>query len=812
MARPMGRPSGTPSRTVPLTQQFPNRGGQRAQLLEPLTASLVGVPVWWVLGMFQAIFFVSALLMALHLARRRNVELPRFFMVWMLFLVWSLGGVLTLQVDAPGALPGASPSRYITFSYRYAWYLVCTVMLLYVVNTSAWLSTERICRAVSWFFVALVGGGLVGLLLPHLDFPSLLEVVLPRRIAHLPMAQDLIHLRTAQIQEIIGDDPEPRPSAPFAFTNEWGMAVATTMPFFVQSWWTSRAKDRVVVFVVLAAATLPIVASLNRGLWLSILAVAAFTAFRSALLGDMRRLALLAGVGTVLAAVFVVSPLGSTIETRFQTPHSDQVRENLGMQSVVSALEGSPLIGFGTTRDVAGNFKSIAGGASAICPGCEPPPLGTHGQAWLLIFFSGVGGLTLYVVFMAAYLVRHMRSRAPGASAALGSLFVFLITLPIYIATGINLIFAFIAIGVLARSTKAEGVEGMGSLRELSSSVRAGAWLVMAGIALGAGSGLAFHRHQGDPVRASQSILVPAVDMTGQLDAPEFTLDSEAELARSATVLTAVARATEEPSLSQVANNLSIGAKTNTRVLTMTYQDVDEDRAVLALETAVDEYLTLRADLHQTTTDGLQRRLTAQYDSLQMKEESLQSMLKQRDSTAGSQLQSDIALVNADLGSATETAATGRPVSQVRVHHPNDALVVRVGGGAVAGGVLGLALAASLGIHMPAGRRRISRTTGLPLLLTLNTRLADDPAGLVLGRVQPFLPLRAVIADPRSARATHLAAEVDQNVTTRSGRSGRTLLIVTSRTSAAGANSMLEECRRMKLTPIGLVVVTSAAR
>ena len=374
----------------------------------PLVALCAGMPLWWVLGLQEFAFLIFSVPMLMTLLRQSRLRVPRGFGLWLLFLVWLVSGVFVLQVDAPGAVPGNSSGRYLTFSYRALWYLCATVVLLYVGNTRKTLPTRRITGALSYMFLVLVGGGLLGVILPHLQFPSLLEMALPHGLASNGFIKSLIHPATAQVQDFLGY-AEPRPSAPFTFTNEWGLAIACTLPFFVIEWFRRGAGwRRPVAPVVMAAAAVPIVSSLNRGMWLALIASGLFVVVRLAVMGRGRALAGLAVAHLLGAGLVAVSPLGSLVVDRIHTPHSNQGRTNLGTLTAESALTGSPVIGFGSTRDVQGNFVSIAAGATAQCPKCSPPPMGTQGQLWLLLFATGIGGTLLYLGFLLVQAATHV--------------------------------------------------------------------------------------------------------------------------------------------------------------------------------------------------------------------------------------------------------------------------------------------------------------------------------------------------------------------------------------------------------------------
>src|SRR5699024_7579347 len=154
---------------------------------------------------------------------------PQGFGVWLMWMAWLVTGLLVMQVDAPGTVSESSLTRYFPFGYRFAWYLVATIVALYIINARPRIPTERISRILAWFFVILVVGGLLGTFLPNLSFPSVLQLALPRALAEQSFVRDLLQVQVAQVQSFLGDS-RARPSAPFPYTNEWGLVTACTLP------------------------------------------------------------------------------------------------------------------------------------------------------------------------------------------------------------------------------------------------------------------------------------------------------------------------------------------------------------------------------------------------------------------------------------------------------------------------------------------------------------------------------------------------------------------------------------------------------
>ncbi|MGY1825716.1 MULTISPECIES: hypothetical protein [unclassified Blastococcus] len=413
-------------------------------------------PLWWILGLGTLVVFALAVPMVVHLWRRRPLQAPPGFGLWLLFLLWVALSTTMLGVDPPGTLPGEATDRLISVAFNLAGYLVVAVALLYVGNlTEEEFPRERLVRQLSWLFLVVVGGGLLGTFAPTFSVTSPVEVLLPDAIARNQFVQSLVHPAAAQLHEVLGYT-SGRPAAPFGYTNTWGMVLTLLLGFFAVRWLRTPGPRRVVGLLVLVLAVVPVVESLNRGVWLALGLTVAFTALWLARSGRFAGVAALA-LGLVVAAVLVVaSPLGTVVQGRIDNPHSDGVRA-FTITGTLEATKHSPVLGFGSSRRPLGSNNSIAVGRDENCPTCGNPPLGSTGQLWLLLISQGVVGAALYLGFMLRTLwaFRHDRSPLAGAAVlAIGLPFLYML---LYNALVIPLLITFLAIALLWRNDRHRG-------------------------------------------------------------------------------------------------------------------------------------------------------------------------------------------------------------------------------------------------------------------------------------------------------------------------------------------------------------------
>lgn len=424
----------------------------------PLIVVFAGFPVWWILGFGALIFMITAVPMAVVLYRRRaTLVVPRGFGAWLLFLAWALLGMAVLWADAPGAVPGGGISRAFVFGWRFIWYLACTIVLLYIGNLREdELPSDRIGRLLGYMFVVTTAGGLLGSFLPQLQLTSLVEMALPHGLATNGFLRDAIHPKTATIETITGV-AQARPMAPFAYANTWGAAYAFFLPYFGVTWIVRGDRRRRLLAVpILLASLWPVVYSLNRGLWAALVLIALFIGLKLVLWRGGRAVVWAMVTLAVGGIVVAASPLPGMIQNRLDNPHSNNRRYLLAEQSVRSTLTGSPVVGFGSTRNVQGNLATLSGGSRPDCEKCGAPPLGTQGHLWLLIFANGLVGTAAFLAFFAVRFARHWRDRTAYGMAGCCALLTFGAFLFVYDMVEVPLYTVMIAVALMWRAQRAK--------------------------------------------------------------------------------------------------------------------------------------------------------------------------------------------------------------------------------------------------------------------------------------------------------------------------------------------------------------------
>lgn len=395
-------------RTTPAPIEPPSRSIHRPGWILP--ALFLGFPLWWILGVAHVAGIAFGAVAAVHLALRQRLRAPPGFGLWVLFLVW---------VVASSVMLGWPPRSPVSFVFRALSYTAAGLLLLYVFNLdqhrvpAAWIAD-----VLARFWIVLIGFGLAALILPSRGIMSVLELVLPPRLLADPFLFEIVHPNLAQHQTFLGY-PVPRPAAPFVYTNNWGSAVALLTPFFVIRYVLSSVPRRRNLGRILAGiAIVPVVFSLNRGLWLSLAVGLLYAGLRYARRGRLfaAQAIVLAFVGIGLVAY--LSPLQGLVSDRLDVGHSNDSRTTLYAE-VAERVQASPLFGYGAPENVE-------------IPGRRLPPVGTQGQFWMVLFSHGIVGAGLFVGWFLSTFRRTLGGDDPITFWANVTLLIAIVQLPFY--------------------------------------------------------------------------------------------------------------------------------------------------------------------------------------------------------------------------------------------------------------------------------------------------------------------------------------------------------------------------------------------
>lgn len=360
----------------------------RARRFDPIVVGFVGYPILWLIGAGVLAWPLAGGMAALSLTTSsRPTRFPRFFLLWLAFIGWMLLSGVSLD----------DPERAAAFVYRAVMYLSATALFLYVYNTPRDLLPDRtVIRALAWLWVATVVGGIIGASLPHLEFTSLVESLLPQEVLRIGLVKANVHLDFAGVSTLLGQ-PLGRPNAPFTWTNAWGSNLALLFPAAIAARRMAASPGYLLLTGTLAVLSVfPIITSLNRGMWISLVVGVLVVALRFAAQGNTRSLTVIFVVGMFMVGGLAATNLDGIITARAERGHSNEGRLAL-YQDSLALTASSPLVGFGTPQPREGD---------------DGPSVGTHGQIWLLLVSHGVPGAVLYLAFMVALFLAMRRWRS----------------------------------------------------------------------------------------------------------------------------------------------------------------------------------------------------------------------------------------------------------------------------------------------------------------------------------------------------------------------------------------------------------------
>jgi polysaccharide biosynthesis protein PslJ len=382
-------------------------------------------PVWWLLGFGGFTFSIAALPLGVWAISHKGLQRPPAIGLYAVYVVWA--GISVIRLD--------KFTRLLSFGMRYGAYISALCLAYYVYNERR-VTRETFIRWMSWFWVAAIVGGYVGMLVPHGRLShTLASAVLPHSISDDEFVGNLVRPTFAQVQNIFGV-AVPRPNVLFTFTNEWGGNVGLLLPFFVASTlYSTDPKRRRFGVIMLLVSVPPMIVSLNRGLWISVILIFALIAVRSFLVGRTAPLKMLAGAFFLAAVLFVATPLGGLVVGRLSESDTT-ARAGIYSEAWQGALD-SPILGWGGPR-----------------PSINPysPAIGTHGHFWFAMFSHGLVGLGIYVAWVIDSMAKALKPRDPVSMMLACVVFVGGVQMFFYKLLPVSLPIICVALGLMFRT------------------------------------------------------------------------------------------------------------------------------------------------------------------------------------------------------------------------------------------------------------------------------------------------------------------------------------------------------------------------
>lgn len=392
---------------APASPAAPRRTLRPDRASWPLWLVTAGLPITYVLGFYGVAWNVLAIVLGARLLANRATHFPRSTIPLVLFVCWI---PLSFSVLGPSNLP--------IFTYRWTLFIGALAAMVWVINVSEKvMPTRRIVDWLAWLWIFMIGLGWLAQVLPNLDATTPFQVV-TGPLGRIEFFARISKIHLADVQPLLGRDIA-RPAAPFGATNSWGSAIGILTPFFVRSWIVDvDRKRRRTGLLLLAAAVLPILTSVNRGLWISLVVGLVYFAARKGLRGKFGPLVVLLAAMLTVGTLFVATPAGTIVTDRLSSAdESNESRGELYKDAWRGAVD-SPLVGNGVPRETDYYENS--------------PPVGTHGLLWYLMFIHGFVGLALFLSWLVIEVFRSGRVRTSLAWWTHLSLVIALIEVPYY--------------------------------------------------------------------------------------------------------------------------------------------------------------------------------------------------------------------------------------------------------------------------------------------------------------------------------------------------------------------------------------------
>lgn len=416
----------------------------------PFVVAYAAYFLWWVLGSGDLMWPLFATVMLVFMIGRHGLRFPPGSILWVFFLAWVLASMAML--DTGGRVIGAF--------YRFLLQISPGIFAVYAFNARQSLSVRTIVGTMWGFLASTTIGGFIAMAAPTLRFKTLMYYLVPRALHSNNFVRGFTKRATTQWNPSSWILSDPRPSAPFIYSNTYGNVYSLIFPLalvFAYVLWRERSKWRFIVAAVCALSVIPAAATLNRGMHIGLLVIVVWVGFQRLRAGAWWTVlgiiaAVVVGVGAWLA-----TPASQSLLERVAASSSTEDRASNYLETLYE-LQQSPLLGFGAPR-----------------PSASPwlPSLGTQGQFWTVIFSYGLVGLALFLAFFLRMFPRIWRATDVYGSI-LGGIILATLVEQFYYGMNTGLMISVVAVALLSRHLEEESDPITRAEADRENSVNAG--------------------------------------------------------------------------------------------------------------------------------------------------------------------------------------------------------------------------------------------------------------------------------------------------------------------------------------------------
>lgn len=398
----------------------------------PFVVAYCAYLLWWVLGAGDLMWPLFAIVMLVLMVGRSGLRFPPGTILWVFFLAWVIASMSML--DSGGRVIGAI--------YRFALELAPGIFAVYAFNARKSLSVRTIVATMWGFLASTTVGGFIAMAFPTLRFKTLMYYVVPRSLHGNDFVKEFVRRATTQWNPTSWALSDPRPSAPFIYSNTYGNVFSLIFPLalvFAFVLWRERSRWRFVAAALCALSVIPAAATLNRGMYIGLLIVVLWVGFQRLRVGAWQTVAGIGAAVVIGIGAWLATPASQSLLERVAASSSTQDRASNYLETI-SELAESPLLGFGAPRPSASAWL---------------PSLGTQGQFWTVLFSYGIVGAFLFIAFFVRMLPRVWRATDVYGSI-LGGIILATLVEQFYYGMNTGLMLSVVAVALLARHLEEE--------------------------------------------------------------------------------------------------------------------------------------------------------------------------------------------------------------------------------------------------------------------------------------------------------------------------------------------------------------------